>query len=125
MTKDFKTYLENDAPEAELDGKFVSKLRSRHDFVLKLIERKSTTRGYYVYRFVDRHNNKYIAFDGRDGFFVDNQEGDKRHLVETYECFTCKATIIRHEVAEFKYGSPDSKFKQNVINRIKPGKLVS
>ena len=85
MTNDFKTYLENDAPEAELDGKFVSKLRSRHDFVLKLIERKSTTRGYYVYRFVDRHNNKYIAFDGRDGFFVDTPEGSKRHLVENNE----------------------------------------
>tara|TARA_Y100001963_G_scaffold85627_1_gene118399 strand:+ start:1146 stop:1523 length:378 start_codon:yes stop_codon:yes gene_type:complete len=125
MTTDFKTYLEHDAAEVEADGKFVSKPRMRHDFVLKLIERKTTSRGYYVYRFVDRHDNKFIAFDGRDGFFVDTQEGLHSHRVEKDECFTCKATIIRHEVTEYKYGSPDSKFKQNVINRIKPGKLVS
>ena len=56
----------NTTTDQELDGQWVGKEKSRYDFVLKLIEQKSTTRGYWVYRMKDRHGNMFIAFDGSD-----------------------------------------------------------
>ena len=43
--------------EAELDGHWVGKEKSRYDFVLKLLEKKSTSRGYFVYRMTDKQGN--------------------------------------------------------------------
>tara|TARA_Y100000590_G_scaffold347599_1_gene398266 strand:+ start:76 stop:456 length:381 start_codon:yes stop_codon:yes gene_type:complete len=114
----------------EIDGHWVGQEKSRYDFVLKLLEKKSTTRGYWVYRMTDRHGNFFIAFDGRDEWPVERiipgTDGlsATEHFLETYECFTCKATVNRHDIAEYKYGSPDSKHKQTVLNRIKLGKLI-
>ncbi len=118
-------------PEAaeELEGQWVGKEKSRYDFTLKLLEQKSTTRGYFVYRMTDRHGNFFIAFDGREKWDLPgtkegthpehegNYTGD--HRLQTGDCFTCKATVNRHDIVNFKYGGADSKHKQNVLNRIK------
>ena len=108
----------------EIDGNWVGKEKKRYDFVLKLLEKKSTTRGYWVYRMIDRHGNMFIAFDGRDAWWVDAKEGTHRHLVEAQDCFTCKATVNRHDIVDYKYGGPDSKHKQTVLNRIKLGDII-
>ena len=120
----------------ELDGHWVGKEKSRYDFVLKLLEKKSTSRGYFVYRMTDKQGNFYIAFDGRPEWLVDNhlikeEEGtitDDDETVSVHplvngDCFTCKATVNRHDKA-IKYGGPDREHKQTVLNRIKLGKFV-
>ena len=125
-----------DAVEAveEIEGHWVGKEKSRYDFVLKLLEKKSTSRGYFVYRMTDKQGNFYIAFDGRSDWNLphtkkgthpetngpsqpDGYTGD--HKLQTGDCFTCKATVNRHDKANFKFGGPDSEYKQTVLNRIK------
>ena len=122
-------------PEAaqEIDGHWVGKEKERYDFVLKLLEQKSTTRGYWVYRMTDKFGNLFIAFDGREEWdlpstkeFTHEEQHRKQpegytgdHRLQTGDCFTCKATVNRHDIANFKYGGPDSKHKQTVLNRIK------
>jgi len=122
----------------ELEGQWVGKEKSRYDFTLKLLEKKTTTRGYWVYRMTDRHGNFFIAFDGREHWdtpvtkeFTHEEQHRKHpegytgdHRLQDGDCFTCKATVNRHDIANFKYGGPDSKHKQNVLNRIKLGKFV-
>ena len=116
----------------ELEGSWVGQEKQRYDFVLKLLEQKSTTRGYWVYRMTDRHGNNFIAFDGREQwnlpatkeFTHESQHKQEEgytgdHRLQKGDCFTCKATVNRHDIAQYKYGSPDSKFKQTVLNRIK------
>ena len=98
--------------EAELDGHWVGKEKSRYDFVLKLLEKKSTSRGYFVYRMTDKFGNLFIAFDGRAEWDL----GD--HTLTSGDCFTCKATVNRHDIVDYKYGGPNSKHKQTVLNRI-------
>ena len=39
----------------EIEGHWVGKEKSRYDFTLKLLEQKSTTRGYWVYRMKDKY----------------------------------------------------------------------
>ena len=111
-------------PEAaeELEGSWVGQEKQRYDFVLKLVEQRTTTRGYWVYRMTDRHGNLFIAFDGREEW----REGDggNNQLFGNGDCFTCRATVNRHDIAYYKYGSPDSKFKQTVLNRIKLGNIL-
>ena len=120
-------------PEAaeELQGQWVGQEKSRYDFTLKLLEQKSTTRGYFVYRMTDRYGNFFIAFDGREqwnlpgtkeGTHENDYEDD--HRLQKGDCFTCKATVNRHDIAQYKYGSPDSKYKQTVLNRIKLKEFV-
>ena len=123
-------------PEAktELEGHWVGTEKERYDFTLKLLEQKSTTRGYWVYRMTDKFGNLFIAFDGRENWHLpstkkgthpdtngpsqpDGYEGD--HKMQTGDCFTCKATVNRHDIAKFKYGAPDGRHKQTVLNRIK------
>ena len=121
-------------PEAveETEGHWVGTTKERYDFTLKLLEQKSTTRGYFVYRMTDKFGNLFIAFDGRENWHLpstkkgthesqhdqpDGYEGD--HKMQTGDCFTCKATVNRHDIANYKYGGPDSKHKQTVLNRIK------
>ena len=114
--------MPNEAQKSEPDGYWGGKEKSRYDFVLKLIEQKSTTRGYWVYRMKDRHGNMFIAFDGREEWREGNNGNNQ--LIGTGECFTCKATVNRHDIVDYKYGGPDSKHKQTVLNRIKLGKLI-
>ena len=126
-------------PEAaqEIEGHWVGQEKSRYDFTLKLLETKTTTRGYMVYRMKDRYGNQFIAFDGREqweieqenidsfGVPIDPDQGETfRYTLENNDCFTCKATVNRHDIANFKYGSPDSKYKQTVLNRIKLNKYI-
>ena len=126
-------------PEAaqEIEGHWVGQEKSRYDFTLKLLETKTTTRGYMVYRMKDRYGNQFIAFDGREqweieqenidsfGAPIDPDQGETfRYTLENNDCFTCKATVNRHDIANFKYGSPDSKYKQTVLNRIKLNKFI-
>ena len=99
---------------AEAEGHWVGTAKERYDFVLKLLEKKSTSRGYFVYRMTDKQGNLYIAFDGRSDWQVEDD-----HKLETYDCFTCRATVNRHDIANYKYGGPDSRHKQTVLNRIK------
>ena len=121
----------------EIEGLWVGKEKERYDFTLKLLEQKSTTRGYWVYRMKDKYGNFFIAFDGREEWLVDNhsineEEGtitDDDETVSVHplvngDCFTCKATVNRHDKANFKFGGPDSKYKQTVLNRIKLGKFL-
>ena len=105
----------------EIEGHWVGKEKSRYDFVLKLVEQRSTTRGYWVYRMTDRHGNLFIAFDGREEW---REEDGNNQLFVNGDCFSCKATVNRHDIANYKYGSPESKHKQTVLNRIKLGKII-
>ena len=117
--------------EVELDGHWVGTEKKRYDFTLKLLEQKSTTRGYWVYRLTDKFGNLYIAFDGRENWHLpytkehthepqhsqpEGYTGD--HKLQTGDCFTCKATVNRHDIVNYKYGGSDSKHKQTVLNRI-------
>ena len=126
-------------PEAaqEIEGHWVGQEKSRYDFTLKLLETKTTTRGYMVYRMKDRYGNQFIAFDGREQWEIEQENIDSfgapidpdqgeifRYILENNDCFTCKATVNRHDIANFKYGSPDSKYKQTVLNRIKLNKYI-
>ena len=117
----------------EIEGHWVGKEKERYDFVLKLLEQKSTTRGYMVYRMTDKFGNLFIAFDGREEWdlpytkeFTHEEQHRKQpegytgdHRLQTGDCFTCKATVNRHDKANFKFGGPDSEYKQTVLNRIK------
>ena len=117
----------------EIEGHWVGKEKERYDFTLKLLEQKSTTRGYMVYRMTDKFGNLFIAFDGREEWdlpytkeFTHEEQHRKQpegytgdHRLQTGDCFTCKATVNRHDKANFKFGGPDSKYKQTVLNRIK------
>ena len=105
--------------DVELDGNWVGKEKSRYDFVLKLLEKKSTSRGYFVYRMTDKQGNFYIAFDGRSDWNFEIPGIGEPRTLEHGECFTCKATVNRHDIANYKYGGSDSKHKQTVLNRIK------
>ena len=98
----------------EVEGHWVGKTKSRYDFTLKLLEQKSTTRGYFVYRMTDKFGNLFIAFDGRSDW-----QGEDDHKLHDGDCFTCRATVNRQDIANYKYGGPDSKHKQTVLNRIK------
>ena len=126
-------------PEAaqEIDGHWVGKEKERYDFVLKLLEQKSTTRGYFVYRMTDRHGNFFIAFDGREeweieeknidsfGTPIDPDEGEIiKYILQNGDCFTCKATVNRHSINTFKYGTPNTPHKETVLNRIKLGRFL-
>tara|TARA_B100001105_G_C22026679_1_gene288051 strand:+ start:140 stop:529 length:390 start_codon:yes stop_codon:yes gene_type:complete len=126
-------------PEAaqKIEGHWVGKEKERYNFTLKLLEQKSTTRGYMVYRMTDKFGNFFIAFDGREeweieeknidsfGTPIDPDEGEIiKYILQNGDCFTCKATVNRHDIAQFKYGSPDSNHKQTVLNRIKLNKLI-
>ena len=113
--------------EKETEGLWVGKEKERYDFTLKLLEQKSTTRGYWVYRMEDKHGNLFIAFDGRENWELphyQNTSDDFDHRLQKGDCFTCKATVNRHDKANFKFGGPESKYKQTVLNRIKLGKFV-
>ena len=103
----------------QAEGHWVGTEKSRYDFVLKLLEKKSTTRGYFVYRMTDKQGNLYIAFDGRSDWNFEIPGIGEPRTLEHGECFTCKATVNRHDIAHFKYGGPDSTHKQTVLNRIK------
>ena len=100
-------------------GSWVGTEKKRYDFVLKYLSGHSTSRGYAVHNFVDKSGARFLAFLDAETLSVsDGTEGAYREL-RNGDCFTCKATVNRHDIANFKYGGPDSKHKQTVLNRIK------
>ena len=122
-----RQFMEAEATQ-ELEGRWVGKEKKRYDFVLKLIEQKSTTRGFKVYRMKDRHDNVFIAFDGRNEWQIEKELPGIKYTLETGDCFSCKATVNRHDIGEV-YGSAEgplgSRYKQTVLNRIKLNKIIA
>ena len=106
--------------ENELKGNFVGTPKSRYDFVLKLTESHSTSRGYHVHKFIDRNDNHYLMF-GDETLRVYNQTTDRTHTLKKGDIFKLKATINRHTINKF---SPSESYKENVINRPKFGKYL-
>ena len=115
----------------EPEGNWVGKEKTRYDFVLKYLSGNTTTRGYCVHSFVDKNGSRFLAFQGVEnivieedninsfGVPIDPDAGEKiRHELVTGDCFTCKATVNRHGINNYKYGDQES-FKETVLNRIK------
>ena len=94
---------------------------SKVDYELKIYEAISNKISEYIEK-VKPQDNIFIAFDSREEW----REGEGHHnqLFGNGDCFTCKATVNRHDIANYTYGSPESKHKQTVLNRIKLGKLI-
>ena len=93
-----RKFLDQYMEEGQLDsieGDWVGKEKKRYDFTLKLLEQKTTTRGYFVYRMTDRHGNIFIAFDGRSQWNFENSRTGEIDQLGAGECFTCKATVNR------------------------------
>ena len=105
--------------EIEPEGNFVGKPKSRYDFVLKLTESRSTTRGYYVHKFTDRKDNHFLMF-GDETLYAQNGDTGSHALIKG-DVFKIKATINRHSINKY---SPDSSYKENVINRPTFGKYL-
>ena len=108
--------------ENEPKGNFVGTPKSRYDFVLKLTESRSTTRGYHVHKFIDRNDNYYLMFGDETLYADEGPLGTKRtHALKKGDIFKLKATINRHTINKF---SPSESYKENVINRPKFGKYL-
>jgi len=119
-------YFEKKQKSAELKDKhsddkprglFVGKLSKRYDMTLKYIACRPTSRGYYTLQFIDKDNNYLMCFSNTDRIETEEQE----RKLGMGDCFTCRATVIRHTVNDF---DPTNKFKQTVINRIKYNKYL-
>ena len=112
--------------EIEPEGNFVGRPKSRYDFVLKLTESRSTTRGYYVHKFTDRKDNHFLMF-GDETLYAQKGDADGpqnqvgAHALIKGDVFKIKATINRHSINKY---SPDSSYKENVINRPTFGKYL-
>ncbi len=112
--------------ENELKGNFVGTPKSRYDFVLKLTESHSTSRGYHVHKFIDRNDNHYLMF-GDETLYAQRGDADGpqnqvgAHALKKGDIFKLKATINRHTINKF---SPSESYKENVINRPKFGKYL-
>lgn len=81
---------------------------NRTCFFLKLVDQKSTTRGFDVYTFHDEVGNHFISFS--DTLTV--KEDDS--ALEVGTCYVVKATIKRHATDTYNPGNHD----QNHINRV-------
>ena len=120
----------------EPEGHWVGKEKGRYNFVLKYLSGNETTRGYCVHNFVDKNGARFLAFqdvkdivieeDNIDSFGVpiDPDAGSTiKHELVNGDCFTCKATVNRHSINNYKYGSQEP-FKETVLNRIKYSKYI-
>ena len=116
---------------ADTEGHWVGKAKERYDLVLKYLSGNTTSRGYCVHSFVDKNGARFLAFqDTIDivieekninsfGAPIDPDSGEIiKHELVTGDCFTCKATVNRHGINNYKYGGKEP-FKETVLNRIK------
>ena len=114
-------------PATEPEGQWVGTEKKRYSFVLKYLNGNSTRRGYHVHSFEDRNNSRFLCFDNRERITVVDEhdiiEGMPDKELVSGDCFTCDATINRHSVNTYKYGSGQP-FKETVLNRIKFGKYL-
>ena len=101
----------------EPEGHWVGKEKGRYDFVLKYLSGNETTRGYCVHNFVDKNGARFLAFQDVKDIVIEE------HELINGDCFTCKATVNRHSINNYKYGSQES-FKETVLNRIKYKKYL-
>ena len=81
---------------------------TRTCFFLKLIDQKSTARGFDVFTFHDEVGNHFISFS--DALTV-KEDGS---ALEVGTCYVVKATIKRHATDTYNPGNHD----QNHINRV-------
>ena len=115
----------------EPEGHWVGKEKTRYDLVLKYLSGNVTTRGYCVHNFVDKNGARFLAFQdvkyivieekniNSFGAPIDPDGGETiKHELVTGDCFTCKATVNRHGINNYKYGGKEP-FKETVLNRIK------
>ena len=115
----------------EPEGHWVGKEKTRYDLVLKYLSGNKTTRGYCVHNFVDKNGARFLAFQdvkyivieekniNSFGAPIDPDSGEIiKHELVTGDCFTCKATVNRHGINNYKYGGKEP-FKETVLNRIK------
>ena len=102
------------------EGAWVGVEKVRYDFVLKYLSGHSTSRGYVVHNFVDKNGARFLAFHDNETLNVSNGNGTEGayHELVTGDCFTCKATVNRHSINNYKYGDKEP-FKETVLNRIK------
>ena len=123
ISHDFKDQAEGHAFD-EAEGHWVGELKQQYSFVLKYLEMKTTSRGYFVHRFMDKRGAQFIAFDGREKLEVAMSDASPSKELEPMDCFTCKATVTRHSINTFKYGTPNTPYKETVLNRISLGKFL-
>ena len=83
---------------------------NRTCFFLKLMDQKSTARGFDVFTFHDEVGNHFISFS--DALTVKDSIVDAP--VEVGTCYVVKATIKRHATDSYNPGNHD----QNHINRV-------
>ena len=99
-----------------IEGHWVGQEKKRYDFVLKYLSGHSTSRGYAVHNFVDKKGARFLAFLDTETLRVEGPAAD--HELVTGDCFTCKATVNRHGINNYKYGDKEP-FKETVLNRMK------
>lgn len=105
--------------EVEPEGNWVGKQKGRYNFVLKYLSGNTTTRGYCVHNFVDKNGARFLAFQDVETIRIEsNDDPLSYHELVTGDCFTCKATVNRHGINNYKYGDKEP-FKETVLNRIK------
>ena len=108
-----------------IENHWVGAEKERYDFVLKYIGGNVTSRGYSAHKFEDRKGRKFLAYSD----FCPNEievsstwsgspDGPNVHKLVPGDCFTCKATVTRHDVNDYKVDVP---FRETVLNRIKYG----
>ena len=112
----------------EAENYWVGREKKRYDFVLKYTEGQTTSRGYSVHKFEDRMGRRFLTYSdfNPDEITVEIDEGTPstsplNHLLVAGDCFTCKATVLRHDINDFKVDIP---FKETVLNRVKFGKYL-
>ena len=100
-----------------IEGHWVGQEKKRYDFVLKYLTGHSTSRGYSVHTFIDKKGARFLAFLDTETLRVDD------HELVNGDCFTCKATVNRHSINNYKYGDQEP-YKETILNRMKFGKYI-
>ena len=100
-----------------IEGHWVGQEKKRYDFVLKYLTGHSTSRGYSVHTFIDKKGARFLAFLDSETLRVDD------HELVNGDCFTCKATVNRHSINNYKYGDQEP-YKETILNRMKFGKYI-
>ena len=118
-------YVYNDNLRTE--GNWVGREKTRYNFVLKYLSGHRTNRGYYVHSFQDKSGNKFLSFLDCETITIPIHQtlliGQKTiglledHRISAGDCFSCKATVIRHSINTFEYETTGA-FKETVLNRI-------
>jgi len=112
-----------DLQQKEAENYWVGNLKGRYDFVLKYLGGNSTSRGYTVHKFEDRKGRKFLTYNDFKPDEIEvsfpaeaiNRLSGESYRLKTDDCFTCKATVIRHDINNFRVDVP---FKETILNRV-------